>query len=1106
MRPLESLFAGMPWLGVALFQATAMAGVGYLIWLASRRWGPAARAAVLFATLLGVLAVPVIGSVSPVWLPLPEPELPVISVLDWPGPPAYQPVAEEEMTLQPEPAAAAEAVAELAPANQQPAAAPGPVSGAASLAASAPPPAGQRWSVASVLTVIWLAGAAFCLLRAGLGLAALYSCRRRATPLCDAAWQDRLQTLARQHGLRPDIELRESAQIGSPLTLGLVRPVILVPAGWRLWSAEQRTMILSHELAHVRRRDFLTALFAELTACLYWFHPLVRWLAGRLRLEQEYAADASVASAEPDPRQYLCCLARLALEMDQDTGSLAPAFWRRRPEIIRRINMLRENTSRQAVRLGTWSRCAAAPLAVAAYAVVAGLGYLQSADPGQPVRADAPKAGEVQVRTDLHGDALPSGALQRLGTVRFRHQSTAIAYSPDGKVLASGGRDNVVRLFDAATGKELRRLIGHKPRIYAPAADAKNPIDTLVTATGEGGVNSVVFSPDGKVLASGGWDDTIRLWDVATGKELRKIDAHKAMVGRVVFSPDGKVLASRGALDGTVKLWDPTTGTLLHKIVGLNNINPWRFNHDMALAISPDSKTLVTTARNTMQDPDPAKKVAKPGYLLFYDIASGQELKRLESNSYGITVAYSPDGKMLATGGVDPGVDVYSLRIWDVASGKELRQCTLPKNEPPTYLSWDPNNNGKFAAVIAEDNMHIFDANTGKEVIPIKHYWPSRVIYSKDGKTLASAGSGPTIRHWDAATGQELHLEFAGHQSGVAAVATTADGKLVASGGENIRLWDPATGKVVRTIETKGGVACLAFAPDGKTLASGGRDRIVHLWDVGTGQPVQDLKGHKNALCGLAFSRDGKLLASGDVQSTVRIWDVKEAKQLQEIDNKSGTENLSLAFAPDNTSLVCAGAWNDSSFLPKQGQVLKINGKEVKFDGVINIQGVEMSRKEGYYVLQWDVSTGKEVRKLAGLTDKIRSLAYSPDSKLVAAASKDGKICVWDAETGADRLHFLAHPGHADAAFSASPCLAFAPDSKTLASASTDRTIRLWDVATARETGQFRAPDSPFHSITFSKDGKTLISGSGDTGVLIWDVSAAGNPPAKDKSNVITIQ
>ena len=734
-----------------------------------------------------------------------------------------------------------------------------------------------------------------------------------------------------------------------------------------------------------------------------------------------------------------------------------------------------------------------AALLAAAFAVLAVLAPLYSADPAQPSPPDDKKPAEAKAPADLYGDALPAGALQRLGTVRFRHNATAIAYSPDGKILASGGRDNTIRLFDAASGKEIRRLIGHAPRTFSPPADPGNPLDLLVTATGEGGVNSVAFSPDGKTLASGGWDDTVRLWDVQTGKQIRKIDAHKAMVAHVVFSPDGKVLASRGGLDGTVRLWDPLTGTRLQQFTGLSNINPWRFNFDLALVISPDGKTVAATARDT---------------LVLYDVASGAELKRLPSHVYGITLAYSPDGKLLATGGVDPGDDQHSLRILDAADGKELRRCTLPKNEAPTYIAWDPSNNGKFAAVIAEDVMHIFDANTGKEVVPVQHYWPSRVAYAPDGKTLASAGSGPTIRRWDAATGKEI-VEQDGHLGGVAAVAITADGKRVASGGEDVRVWDPAAGRMLAAIPIPGGVTCLAFAPDGKTLAAGGLGRVVHLWDVETLQPLNEFKPHNNSVRGLAFSPDGKRLAAGDAQSTIRIWDVKEGgKPLQEIDEQSLTETLSLAFAPDGKTLYCGGAWNDSGFKIPKGTVLKINGKEVKVDGdfVINLQGVKMTPKDGNYVLAWDAGTGKEVRRLGGLHDAIRSLVLSSDGKTAAAASRDGVICLWDVATGKDRLYINAHPDQTDQAFSASPCLAFSPDGKTLASAGTDHTIRLWDVNTARETGRFVAPDSAFTSLVFSPDGKTLISGGADTGVLVWDVNAAPPPRPKGKGGAISIQ
>lgn len=485
-------------------------------------------------------------------------------------------------------------------------------------------------------------------------------------------------------------------------------------------------------------------------------------------------------------------------------------------------------------------------------------------------------------------------------------------------------------------------------------------------------------------------------------------------------------------------------------------------------------------------------------------MASGAETKRFESHVYGITLAYSPDGKTLASGGVDEGKDVYSLRLWDPATGKEIRRCTLPKNEPPTYLAFHPKDGTRLAAVVAEDNMHVFDTTTGKEIIPVKHYWPSRVIYARDGKTLVSVGNGPVIRLWDAATGEEKFQDRDGHKAGVTSVAVSPDQKLVATGGEDVRLWDRAAGKMVHKIEVKGGAAVVAFAPDGKTLAAAGRDKVVHLWDVESGQAKGELKGHKLMLVGLAYSPDGKYVAAGDTQAAIRIWEVASGKELHLIDNKSGTESLALAFAPDGKTLAAAGAWNDSSFLPKPGSVIKINGKEVKIDGDFNIQGVNMSRKEGYFVMQWDVESGKEVRKFAGLTDKIKGLAFSPDGKTLAASSRDGKVCLWDAAIGEEKLHIVAHPQHKDAGFAAAPCLAFSPDGKTLATAGTDHTVRFWDATTAREKGQLQA-DAAVYSLAFLKDGKALVTGGPDTAALLWDLTLPAKK-ANGQPNVILIQ
>lgn len=1072
MNTFEAIIPLAPWLLAALWRATLVAGLATLLWLVIRKRAAALRAALLLAGVVGVLAVPLLASVAPVVITLPEwksaaaaePELVPIAASDAPvlpeaprrnttiliGEDGSSPVVEPSAPPPPFPAAT---VNETAP----------PINRETSAG---------RMSAGVALLLLWLAGTAVHLLVALSRLGSLYALLRRSKPVSADA-ENGLPMLLEQLGLPETTQVRESDVLEGPLALGLWQPAVLLPTGWREWSQRRREMVLAHELAHVRRRDFLAGLLAELAVCVFWFHPLVRWLAARLRLEQEFAADAWVVALGINAHQYVCCLAKLALEMDSGSRALAPALWRRRPEILRRIHMLRHEEGRVATttRTAAW---AAGLVAAAGFALIAGIG---------PAAGGNEPAEPVKVLKDLHGDDLPAGAIARGGSARFRHGSTAIAYSADGKYLASGGSDNQIRLFDAETGKELRRFAGHGPRTLKVEDDGKSAYGPLLSVVGDGFVCSVAFSPDGKLLASGGWDDCIRLWDVQTGKEVRKIDAHRSMVTRVAFAPDGRYLASRGGIDGTLKLWDPMTGTQLQKFTGISKINPWRFNHDAALAISPDSKTVATTARKA---------------IVLYDAATGAEVKRWDGHVYGITLAYSGDGKMLASGGVDEGKDVYSLRLWDPNTGKEIRRCTLPKNEPPTYLQFAPKRDDRLAAVVAEDDMHIFDTTTGKEAVGIKHYWPSRLAYSPDGKSLTSAGSGPIIRHWDPETGKEKFAEHVGHRAGVSSVSLSQDGKWVASAGENVRLWERATGKPGKTIAVKGGAAAVAFSPDGKVVASAGRDRLVHLWNAETGDSIRELKGHKNPLVAVAYSPDGKLIASGDVQSTVRIWKAETGEQLHEIDNKSGTEALQLAFAPDSRSLAAAGAWNDASFIPKPGTKIKFNGKEIEVKGGFNIQGVEMTHREGYFVLVWNVETGKEVHKLAGLKDKIRSLAYSPDGKLLAATSRDGRVGVWEAASGKDRLFFLAHPGSTGAS------VAFAADSQTLITAAGDYTLRLWNVASGQELKQFRTPGA-VTMLTAGNDGKTVVTGSSDGTVLMWDTTLPPPPPARG-SHTITLQ
>src|SRR5262249_13894593 len=190
--------------------------------------------------------------------------------------------------------------------------------------------------------------------------------------------------------------------------------------------------------------------------CLCWFHPLVRWLAGRLRLEQEYAADARAASAAGDAMDYVRCLARLALEQGAGRGSPAPALWRRRPEILRRIDMLRRNRDGLPPRLGWRTAGAVVVLAAAACVAVAGIGPLRAIAVGA-APPDAAPGANAPVVADVQGDPLPAGAVARLGTNRWRHGSTIhyVAFGPEDKTLVTAGQDNTVRLWDMTTGREI---------------------------------------------------------------------------------------------------------------------------------------------------------------------------------------------------------------------------------------------------------------------------------------------------------------------------------------------------------------------------------------------------------------------------------------------------------------------------------------------------------------------------------------------------------------------------------------------------------------------------------------------------------------------------
>ena len=372
-------------------------------------------------------------------------------------------------------------------------------------------------------------------------------------------------------------------------------------------------------------------------------------------------------------------------------------------------------------------------------------------------------------------------------------------------------------------------------------------------------VSCVAFSPDCTRLASGSWDETVKLWDAATGKLLATLTGHNESVYCVSYSPDGTRLAS-GSGDNTAKLWDAATGKELATLIGhMSYIN--------SVAFSPDGTRLASGSDdNTVR---------------IWDVATGKELATLTGHQRSVnSVAFSPNGTRLASGSGD-----ITVKLWDATSGKEL--ATLAGHQGSVNsVAFSPNGM-RLASGSDDKTVKLWDAATGKEIAVLTGHEGdvSSVAFSPDGTRLAIGCSDANVKLWDAATAKELALLTMGRRGRVGSVAFSPDGTRLASGTYDafVILWDAAPPNELAALAGhEGEIRSVAFSPDGTLLASGAADRIVKLWDAATGKELATFTGHDEyAVKSVAFSRDGKRLASGSYDKNVKLWDVASGKKLE---------------------------------------------------------------------------------------------------------------------------------------------------------------------------------------------------------------------------------
>jgi WD40 repeat protein len=578
----------------------------------------------------------------------------------------------------------------------------------------------------------------------------------------------------------------------------------------------------------------------------------------------------------------------------------------------------------------------------------------------------------------------------------------SIAFSPDGKRLATGSTDRTVKLWDVATGQQLAALKGHTDIVY-----------------------SVAFSADGKRLATGSRDSTVKLWDVATGQELNALKGQTNPVRSVAFSSDGKRLAT-GSADRVVKLWDAATGRQLATLQGHTEIV-------ISVAFSPDSKRLATGSRDST--------------VKLWDVATGQELNTLKGHTNQVNfVAFSPDGKKLATGSQDS-----TAKLWDAATGQE-RTTLKGHRSSISSIAFSPD--GKRLATGSSDRtVKLWDAATGQELATIKGHTDAiySAAFSTDGKKLATGSADSTVKLWDATTDQES-IRFEGHRLPISSIAFSPDGNKIATGSQDstVKLWDATTGQELATLKGHTEyVWSVAFSPDGKRLATGsgrgdGSDWTAKLWDAASGQELNTFKGHRGAVWSVAFSPDGKKLATGSQDSTVKLWDAATGQELATLKGHTNQVRF-VVFSPDGKRLATGSS-----------------------DRTVKL---------------WDAATGQWYTTLNGHTGAVYSVAFSPDGKRLATGSADLTMKLWDATTGQE-LNTLK--GHSIAVFS----VVFSPDGKRLATGSGDHTVKLWDAATGQELITLKGHTGTVFSVAFSPDGNSLASGSLDDTMRLWRAAA----------------